>query len=279
MGGDGRLLRPHPGPLDRPLALVASLVFVFLRLMIVQPLGGSPPAHGGLPPAARGRTLDRREPARADEIGVVERELARMRRAAPAPCWRRPGWRARGRGRPDEPRPARTCCPPRVLVSDRLEASPDPEVRSAGVPPDRDARPRDTTSARRRSTMPAAARPPPPRAGWPCSSWSSRCGTPWPTGRSRCAGGSPSTRGLELYADPDQLSRVLLNLARNAYEAMAGRAASCGSRPSRRRRPRGHVADTGPGIPSSACGRASSSRSPARPSRAAAASASPSAAS
>ena len=51
----------------------------------------------------------------------------------------------------------------------------------------------------------------------------------------RDAGGSRSPADLGVEADPDQLFRVLLNLVRNAVEAMGGaEAASCGSPPSSR---------------------------------------------
>ncbi len=62
--------------------------------------------------------------------------------------------------------------------------------------------------------------------------------------------------GLKVFADPDQLFRVILNLARNAVEALEGRAPLDPDRDQIRIRARGReagveitFADTGPGIP------------------------------
>nr|WP_281502948.1 HAMP domain-containing sensor histidine kinase [Ancylobacter crimeensis] len=66
-------------------------------------------------------------------------------------------------------------------------------------------------------------------------------------------------RGLEVDADPDQLFRVLLNLSRNAIEAMAARAPNDPARDQLRITGRRdgaivviEVADTGPGVPDKA---------------------------
>ena len=65
-------------------------------------------------------------------------------------------------------------------------------------------------------------------------------------------------RGLTIDADPDQLFRVLLNLVRNAAQALESRPGRCGDLPDPHHRPpRGSVAilevsDTGPGVPQKA---------------------------
>src|SRR3954451_12715356 len=229
--------------------IVASLVFLFLRLMIVRPLGRITAAMAAFRQRPEDETLDGVEPARADEIGVVERELARMQTALRAALLEKTRLAGLGAAVGRMSHDLRNLLSTAVLVSDRLEASPDPEVRSAAsrliatLDHAIDLCAQTLDYARSRPPAPA-----PRRVGLLELVEQVRgllAERPEPV-RWRVA----VDPGLELLADPDQLSRVLLNLARNAYEAMgeqggelrlAARAGAGGLGIT--------IADTGPGIP------------------------------
>ena len=229
--------------------IVASLVFLFLRLMIVRPLGRITAAMAAFRQRPEDETLDGVEPARADEIGVVERELARMQTALRAALLEKTRLAGLGAAVGRMSHDLRNLLSTAVLVSDRLEASPDPEVRSAAsrliatLDHAIDLCAQTLDYARSRPPAPA-----PRRVGLLELVEQVRgllAERPEPV-RWRVA----VDPGLELLADPDQLSRVLLNLARNAYEAMgeqggelrlAARAGAGGLGVT--------IADTGPGIP------------------------------
>ena len=101
--------------------------------------------------------------------------------------------------------------------------------------------------------------------------------------RRRSAGSARSSAALMVDADPEQLFRILLNLARNAVQALESRAAQDPGRDQVRITGRREgavvvieVSDTGPGLAGAAPARTCSRRSRARPAPAAPGSGSPS---
>ena len=126
------------------------------------------------------------------------------------------------------------------LFSDRLASLPDPHVQRFAP---KLMRALERAIAFCQSTLVlrpragAAARPP---AGSRSSRWSRRC--------ARRSGSTPGTpvrwisaveRGLMVDADPDQLFRILLNLARNAVQALESRDAQRSRRATRSASPAG----------------------------------------
>lgn len=232
-------------------AIVASLLFLSLQVMIVRPLRRitgelaafreRPEDAAADPPPAR----DRRD----DEIGVVEAELARMRRDLRRALAEKARLAALGSALGRMSHDLRNILSTAVLVSDRLEASADPQVRQ--VAPrlveslDRATRLCADTLGYARS-RPEAPTPRPFRlaelAGRLRASLANR---PEPV-RWRLEVGDE----VEILADPDQVYRVLLNLARNACEAMGEAGGEL--RLTATADTTGlaiEVADTGPGIP------------------------------
>jgi signal transduction histidine kinase len=228
---------------------VALCLFLSLQLMIVRPLRRVTGAMVAFRRRPEDATLDGVESGRADEIGVVERELATMREDLRRALVEKTRLAALGAAVGRMSHDLRNLLATAVLVSDRLEASPDPEVRRTASTLvdtlDRAIRLCADTLSYARS-RPA---PPEPRPVRPLEAVERV--------RAALAERPEPVRwrvevdpGLELRADPDQLHRVLLNLARNAYEAMGpaggelavvARAGPAGLRLS--------VADTGPGVP------------------------------
>ena len=130
---------------------------------------------------------------------------------------------------PRRPRPRRLEDQPRPPQHARLGAAllrpprqpARPERAALRAEADRRARPRHRLLPRRRSPMAAPARRRPP-AGWSRS-------TAWSTTSPTCSASSATPTiafenqvpaGLEVDADPDQLFRVLVNLGRNAVQAL-----------------------------------------------------------
>ena len=111
-----------------------------------------------------------------------------------------------------------------VLISDRLESSADPAVRR--VAPrlvetlDRAVRLCGETLSYARSGPPAPAAAPGRRS----PSWSTKVRDAWTAPRAMSPGGiDGAVATWRSQADPDQLFRVLFNLAQNALEAMGER--------------------------------------------------------
>ena len=193
---------------------------------------------------------------RADEIGIAERELAAMQSDLASMLQQKSRLAALGLAVSKINHDLRNLLASAQLFSDRLveparsrraalraQADARARTRHRVLPVDAVLRPR--CRSRRRS------------AGRSCSSrWSRRC-----TRRSASAPDAPIRwisaveRGLMVEADHDQLFRILLNLARNAVQALESRAARDPGRDQIRITGRREgavvvieVSDTGPGF-------------------------------
>lgn len=233
-------------------AIVASLLFLSLQVLIVRPLRrvtGELAAFRERPEDAAG---EQEPPPRADEIGVVQGELADMRRELRRALAEKTRLAALGSALSRVSHELRNILSTAALVSDRLALSADPEVRRAAsrIMASLDHAIRLSAETLRY----AGSRPEPPRLRpVPLAELVDRvradlASRPEPV-RWRTDGVDP---GLTLLADPDQLQRVLINLARNAYEAMGPRGGEFAV-DAEVERPGGglriELADTGPGIP------------------------------
>lgn len=111
-------------------AIVASLLFLSLRRMIVQPLRSITGRLAEFRERPEAATGERPPTPRLDEIGVVERELERMQRGLRRALHEKTRLAALGAAVSKISHDLKSILASAVLVSDRLEASADPAVRS-----------------------------------------------------------------------------------------------------------------------------------------------------
>ena len=229
--------------------LVAAMLFFGLQRMIVRPLRRITDEIAAFRSRPEDATVDQEPEPRADEIGVVEGEFATMRAGLRGALAEKTRLAALGAGMSRIGHDLRNILATAVLISDRLEGSADPAVRRVA--------PRLVETLNRalrlcgETLSYARTGPPEPqprpvllaelvakvRAALDAAS----AGVTW-----RLA----VSADIMVEADPDQLFRVLFNLAQNAIEAM-------GERGGRLRISAEltstflaiEVADTGPGIP------------------------------
>ena len=203
--------------------LVAAMLFFGLQRMIVRPLRRITGEIAAFRSRPEDGTVDREPEPRADEIGVVEGELATMRAGLRSALAEKTRLAALGAGMSRIGHDLRNILATAVLISDRLEGSADPAVRRVaprlrGDPgPRRAAVRRDAELCPHRPAGAAAAPGLAGRAGGKgarATLDAARAGVAW-----RLA----VPADLVVEADPDQLFRVLFNLAQNAIEAMGER--------------------------------------------------------
>ncbi len=229
--------------------LVAAMMFLGLQRMIVRPLHRITEEIAAFRSRPEDGTVDHEPTRRDDEIGVVESEFATMRADLRHALAEKTRLAALGAGMSRIGHDLRNILATAVLISDRLEGSADPGVRR--VAPrlvetlDRAVRLCGETLSYARSGPPA----PEPRAvllaELAAKVRAALEATPGPvTWRLSVP------EDLVVEADPDQLYRVLFNLAQNGIEAMGERGGRL--RISAEQDPQLleiEVADTGPGIP------------------------------
>lgn len=228
--------------------LVAAMLFFSLQRMIVVPLRRITGELAAFRSRPEDGTVDREPEPRADEIGVVEDELATMRTDLRGALAEKTRLAALGAGMSRIGHDLRNILATAVLISDRLEGSVDPAVRRV--------------APRLVETLDRAVR----LCGETLSY--ARTGPPVPqprpiqlaelTAKVRAALDATAVgvqwqlsvpADLVIQADADQLFRVLFNLAQNAIEAMGERGGDL--RISVDQTPQLlaiEVADTGPGI-------------------------------
>lgn len=228
--------------------IVGALLFLGLRRMIVMPLARVTAALQRFRDQPEDTTVDRQPSLRRDEIGLVERELHDMRSRIRAALMQKTCLATLGAAVARINHDLKNILATAVLLSERLEASADPEVKKVA--------PRLIEAMERAARLCAEtlrfarSEPSPPRP------------RPFPlrevVSDVLAAAGAASVTlhnevspHLVLMADPDHLYRVLLNLVRNARQAIAGNPGQIRVRA----RLGGHavrieVMDTGAGIPS-----------------------------
>ena len=201
--------------------LVAAILFLGLQRLIVRPLRLITQEVAAFRNRPEDATADAPPRDRDDEIGVVEHELARMRSGLRQALAEKSRLAALGSAMSRIGHDLRNILATAVLISDRLERSADPAVRR--VAPrlvetlDRAVRLCSETLSYARSGPPA---PEPRRLELAELAAKVRDAVDG-TGRVRWELAVPAD--LSLQADPDQLFRVLFNLAQNAVEAIGDR--------------------------------------------------------
>jgi signal transduction histidine kinase len=229
--------------------LVASLLFVGLQSLIIEPLRRLTREIAVFRDRPEDATADLPPSEREDEIGVVERALSDMRQSLRQALAEKTRLAALGAAMTRISHDLKNILATAVLISDRLERSADPSVQK--VAPrlvetlDRAARLCAETLSYARSGPPA---PVVQRVNLLELVGKVRAALDGTAGPVRWRVEVPAD--LDILADSDQIFRVLLNLARNAAEAMgeAGGELRLTAEPG----PQVltiNVADTGPGIP------------------------------
>lgn len=203
--------------------IVALAIFLSLRRMIVMPLARLSAAVQRFRDQPEDAAGDLQPSRRRDEIGIVERELAQMQVRVRQALLQKTRLAALGAAVSRIHHDLRNILASGVLLSERLDASADPAVRKI-APRLIDALERaarlcaDTLSFARSRPTPAR-----PRRFALHGLVADVLETATPPGVDQRNLVPPA---LVLEADPDQLYRVLLNLVRNAREALVGRGGS-----------------------------------------------------
>jgi signal transduction histidine kinase len=230
-------------------AIMAGLLLLALRRMIVRPLGEVAARLMAFRERPEDATLDPLPSRRHDEIGLVEREMAAMQRRVRQALQQRTRLAALGAAVSQISHDLKNILSAAVLISDRLETSADPAVRSL--------------AGRLMQTLERAIRlcndtlrfardePPAPRLGrFALGPLVDEVAATVTSDAPQLVVESRLTPGLELAADRDQLYRVLLNLVRNAREAIGERPGRIGVvAEAREGEVELRVVDDGPGVP------------------------------
>ena len=229
--------------------LVGSLLFLILQGLIVQPLRQITRELAIFRDRPEDATADVAPMGRLDEIGVVERALAEMRHSLRRALSEKTRLAALGAAMSRISHDLRNILATAVLISDRLERSEDPSVRKVGSrlveTLDRAARLCSETLTYARTGPPA---PELQRVNLLALVEQVRAALDATAKAVRWRIEVPAD--LDLLVDPDQMFRVLLNLARNAAEAMGETGGELRIRAQAGpQRLDLDVADTGPGMP------------------------------
>jgi signal transduction histidine kinase len=233
--------------------ITAALVFLALHYMFVRPLRrmtDNMMAFHGQPENPASIIVPS---ARQDEIGMAERELAAMQRDLASMLQQKSRLAALGLAVSKINHDLRNLLTTAQLFSDRLSSLPDPRVQRF-APKLMRALERAIAFCESTLSYGRAQETPPDRRMIALG--------PLVEEVRETLGLGPDTavrwvdaveRGLMVDADPDQLFRVLLNLARNAVQALESRAAGDASQVRVTGRREGamvviEVSDTGPGI-------------------------------
>ena len=237
--------------------LTAFLVYAALQLMIVRPLRRITESVIAFRDRPEDASVDLPVATRSDEIGLVQNELGRMQKDLRAALAQKTRLAALGAAVGKINHDLRNLLASAMLLSDRLDQSQDPEVRR--VTPrlveamDRAAKLCSETLRFARAHAGA------PRKTPLCPAPAGRRGRP-DGARRRAGSGALAQRGQRRTpwsaADRDQLFRVLLNLARNADQALATDGGGLISISAWRQGDRMviEVADTGKGVPRGGAG-------------------------
>jgi signal transduction histidine kinase len=235
--------------------ITATLVFFTLHYMFVRPLRRITANMTAFRAAPENPARIIVQSRRRDEIGTAEHELANMQRDLASMLQQKSRLAALGLAVSKINHDLRNLLTTAQLFSDRLASVPDPRVQSF-APKLMQALQRAIAFCESTLSYGRAQEPPPDRRMIPLEPLVEEVRETLaldPQSAIRWIGAVE--RGLLVDADPDQLFRILLNLTRNAVQALESRAAKDPGRDQVRmtgRREGGVVAievsDTGPGI-------------------------------
>ncbi len=237
-------------------AITAALVYLALHILFVRPMrritanmiwfGADPEDFSRVMIASK----------REDEIGTTERELAVMQRDLASMLHQKNRLAALGLAVSKINHDLRNLLASAQLVSDQLSSLPDPRVQRFAP---KLVRALERAIAFCQSTLSygRVQEPPPDRKSLELESLVEEVReTLGLTDESGIAWITAIERGVQVDADHDQLLRVLLNLARNAAQALEGRVPNDPARDQIRTTGRREgsvvvieVSDTGPGLP------------------------------
>jgi signal transduction histidine kinase len=195
---------------------------------------------------------------RQDEVGLAERELAAMQRDLASMLQQKSHLAALGLAVSKINHDLRNLLTSAQLFSEGLSSLPDPRVQRF-APKLMRALERAISFCESTLSYGRAHEPPPDRKSVAVEALVEEVQETLALADSRIAWIAAIERGLTVDADPDQLLRVLLNLARNAVQALETRAPNDPARDQVRITGRREgavvvieVSDTGPGIPATA---------------------------
>jgi hypothetical protein len=240
-------------------AITATLVYLTLHYNFVRPMRRLTDHMVAFraDPENPGRVI--RPSGRRDELGTAERELADMQRELASTLQQKSHLAALGLAVSKINHDLRNLLASAQLFSDRLSTLPDPTVQRFAP---KLMRTLERAIAFCQSTLSygQVQEPPPERRLVPLQGLVVELReTLGLTPESHVRWIDAVERGLQVDADPDQLFRVLLNLTRNAMQALEARAPNDPSRDQLRLTGRREgavvvieVADTGPGVPEKA---------------------------
>ena len=233
--------------------ITAGLLFMVLQGRLVRPIRRITESMTAFRQAPEESSSSIQPSAeRSDEIGIAQRELAEMQEQLRQSLQQKTRLAELGAAVSKVNHDLRNILATAQLVSDRLTLSDDPDVRRV-TPRLIDSIDRAINLCRRTLRYGSAAEPTPDFAAFPLGDLVDEVGA---------SVGLPSdgqivwqnriTNGMEITADRDQMFRVLLNLGRNAVQAIAE---SGEIRVQAARTDAGvsiDIRDTGPGLPPAA---------------------------
>jgi signal transduction histidine kinase len=231
-------------------AITAALVFLALNRLFVRPMRRLHANMVTFREAPEDATRVITPSARRDELGRAEVELARLQREVQGALQQKSHLANLGLAVAKINHDLRNILASAQLFSDRLAAVPDPTVQRL-LPKVLAALDRAIALCRDTLAYGRAVEPAPARRRFPLRPLVDEVGAGLALGPdTRIVWSNRVEAGLEIDADPDQLFRVLLNLGRNAQQAIDG----ADGRITLSARREGAVtviemADTGPGVP------------------------------
>jgi len=230
--------------------IVGGLIFFALQRLIVRPLGAITVRLARFRAAPEDESELAVPSRRSDEIGIVEREISRMQHDLRVALGQKTRLAGLGEAVGKLNHDLRNVLASAILISDRLEDSADPAVRKAS--------PRLTEALERAlklcaATLDFARSRPQPLALQPVglAQLVDQVAGDLDLPSRGISVQVELARSLSVIGDRDELYRVLMNLCRNAADAMTagGRLTFTGQRNARRDRFVVQVVDTGDGIP------------------------------
>ncbi len=226
--------------------LTATFVYLSLQWLMVRPMRRLTESMVRFREAPEDASRTIWPSRRSDEIGMAQRELAVMQRNLRGALLQKTRLAALGAAVTKINHDLRNILSTASLMSDRLAASDDPEVKRV-TPTLMQSIDRAVGLCSQTLDFARAEPPPPKLARFSLAELVDDAGEALNAIDENTAWDNAVSRSLEVNADRDQLFRVLVNLGRNAFDAGARYVRIRGERS--RDRIFVDIADDGPGIP------------------------------